>query len=230
MLAVILAGGKGTRMMPLTKDKPKAMVLLHGKPLLEHLICELKKAGIKRLLIVVGYKKEKIKEYFGNSYKGLPIAYAEQKKMLGTAHALLTAKSAAKDEKNFLVCYADVIPKSSDIKKVINAKGSAVMALRFEKNAQHFGIVKVFAGKVVSLVEKPNDFKGGALINVGLYRFTPEIFKILPKIRKSSRNEYELTDALKSLIDAGELNYVLMKKTVLDIGTLDDLKFYEKNH
>lgn len=227
MLAVVLAGGKGTRMMPLTRDRPKAMVLLKRKPLLEHLLCELKNAGIKKLAIVVGYKKEKIKEYFGESYKGMPIAYVEQKRALGTAHALLMAKSFAASEKSFLVCYADVIPKSSDIKRVINAKGNAIMAVRFEKNPERFGVVRVHSNKVVSLVEKPKNLRGKALVNVGLYRFTPQIFEILPKVRKSTRNEYELTDALKMLIDSGELRCVIMRRKVLDIGTIDDLKACE---
>jgi NDP-sugar pyrophosphorylase family protein len=224
MLAVILAGGKGLRMLPLTKEIPKAMVRLKGKPLLEWIILELKKAGVNKLAIVVGYKKEKIIEYFGKSFANLPITYVEQKRALGTAHALLQAKDIAKDEKQFIVCHGDVIAKSADIKRLIDAKGKAVVALRLEKNAERFGVIEVKRNKIVSIVEKPRGIKE-ALVNAGLYKFDSSIFELLSKLKKNRlRNEYELTDALKKLVEKNELHYIIMKQKVLDIGTIQDLE------
>ncbi len=224
MLAVVLAGGKGLRMLPLTKDRPKAMVELRGKPLLEWVLLELKKAGIRKVIIVVGYKKEKIIEYFDNSFAGLPITYVEQKRALGTAHALLQAKNVAKDEKQFIVCHGDVIAKSVDIRRLIDAKGKAVVALRLEKNAERFGVIEVKHNEIVSIVEKPKGIKE-ALVNAGLYKFDSSIFELLSKLKKNRlRNEYELTDALKKLVEKNELRYVVMKQKVLDIGTIQDLE------
>lgn len=228
MLAVVLAGGKGVRMLPLTKHVPKAMVVLKGKPILEWILLELKKAGINRFAIVVGHKKEKIIEYFGDRFAGSPIIYVEQKRALGTAHALLQAKGAAINEKQFIVCHSDVITKSDDIKRLINAEGKAVIALRIEKNAERFGVVEIGNKKVVSIVEKPKGLKE-ALVNAGLYKFDASIFEILSKLKRNpKRNEYELTDALKKLIEKGELRYIIMKQRVLDIGTIQDLKNAEK--
>ncbi len=224
MLAVVLAGGKGLRMLPLTKDRPKAMVELRGKPLLEWVLLELKKAGIRKVIIVVGYKKEKIIEYFDNSFAGLPITYVEQKRALGTAHALLQAKNVAKDEKQFIVCHGDVIAKSVDIRRLIDAKGKAVVALRLEKNAERFGVIEIKHNEIVSIVEKPKGIKE-ALVNAGLYKFDSSIFELLSKLKKNRlRNEYELTDALKKLVEKNELRYVVMKQKVLDIGTIQDLE------
>jgi len=228
MLAVILAGGKGVRMLPLTKEIPKAMVKLKGKPLLEWIILELKNAGVNKLAIVVGYKKEKIIEYFGNSFAGLPITYVEQKRALGTAHALLQAKDVAKDERQFIACHGDVIAKGTDIKRLIDAEGKAVVALRLEKNAERFGVIEVKHNKIVSIVEKPKGIKE-ALVNAGLYKFDPSIFELLSKLKRNrARNEYELTDALKKLVEKNELHYVIIKQKVLDIGTIQDLENAER--
>ncbi|MBN2127609.1 MAG: nucleotidyltransferase family protein, partial [Candidatus Diapherotrites archaeon] len=92
MNAVILAAGKGTRLKPLTDFVPKCMVELKGKPLIEWILTELKKAGIKKAVLVVGYKKEKIKEFIGEKFKGIEIEYVFQKKQLGTGNALSTGE------------------------------------------------------------------------------------------------------------------------------------------
>ncbi|MCX8190070.1 MAG: nucleotidyltransferase family protein [Candidatus Diapherotrites archaeon] len=223
MLAVILAGGKGIRMMPLTKDKPKAMIAFKGKPILEHLLDALVFAGINSFVIVVGYKKEKIIGYFGNKYKGIPIRYVAQKKPLGTAHALLQAKKLAEDKENFIVCNADVIPSVNDIKRMLIAKSKNILAIRQEDHPENFGVVSFNGNKVVSIAEKPKEAKSPSYVNVGLYKFSPEIFEIIPKLKKSRRNEYELTDALKELIARKKLKCLKMKNRVIDISKIEDL-------
>ena len=225
MLGVVLAGGKGLRMLPLTKDRPKAMVEIRGKPLLEWVLLELKKAGIRKVIIVVGYKKEKIVEHFGKRFNGLSIEYVVQKKPFGTGHALAQAKKAVEklSAKQFIVCYADVIANHKDVAKLINARRQYVMGLRYEAEPERFGVVCVKNRRVVSLTEKPKKVKKPALVNAGVYKFHREIFEILEKLRPSKRNELELTDALKKLIRKGKLGYVIMGN-VLDIGTLADLE------
>lgn len=228
MLAVILAGGKGIRMMPLTKDKPKAMVALKGKPLLEHLLNNLAVSGITGFVIVVGYKKDKITGYFGKQYKGIPIIYVTQKKPLGTAHALLQARALVAKESSFIVCNADVIPSASDIKRIIKAEGNNILAIRKEENPENFGVVQFIRNKVISIAEKPNAVKRPSYVNVGLYKFSPEIFDIVSKLKKSNRNEYELTDGLKVLIAKRKLACIKMRKDVIDISNLNDLNKWEQ--
>jgi len=225
MLAIVLAGGKGLRMLPLTRDRPKAMVELRGKPLLEWVLLELKKAGIRKVIIVVGYKKEKIVEHFGKRFKGLSIEYAVQEKALGTGHALAQAKQAVEKSlaKQFIVCHADVIANYKDIVKLIKARRKYVMGLRYEEMPERFGVVRVKNRKVVSLTEKPKKVEKHALVNAGVYKLRKEIFGILEKLEPSERNELELTDALKRLIRKGKLSYVIMNR-VLDIGTIADLE------
>lgn len=225
MLAIVLAGGKGLRMLPLTKDKPKAMAKLKGKPLLEWVLLELKKAGIRKVIIVVGYKKERIIAYFGKKFRGLRLEYVTQKKPLGTGHALAQAKNAVEkiSAKKFIVCYADVIVNHKDIIKLANVRSKYAIGLRYEAEPERFGVVHVRNRKVISLTEKPKKVEKPALVNTGYYKFNEKIFEILETLKPSERNELELTDALKKVIKKGKLGYVIMKN-VLDIGTLADLK------
>src|SRR3989344_5531342 len=107
MQAVILAAGEGKRLRPLTLDRPKPMVELLEKPILEHTIAELPPA-IDELVIVVGYKGEKIKEYFGTNWKGRPITYVEQEMPpLGTARALFSARTALRSGEKFISIMGD---------------------------------------------------------------------------------------------------------------------------
>ncbi len=223
-VAVVLAGGKGVRMLPLTRDRPKAMVIFNNKPLLEWILLELSKACIKKVILVVGYKKEKIIEYFGKSFANVSIDYVVQEKPLGTGHALLQAKQAiAKHSaKQFLVCYGDVIASCKELKKIMEAKQENVIALRYEERPERFGVVEVKNGKVMNIVEKPKRIEKPALINAGLYKLSQDVFTIIEKLEPSERGEIELTDALKKLIENGKLAYVIVED-VLDIGTINDL-------
>ena len=108
MKAVILAAGEGNRLRPLTSSRPKPIIPIVGKPLLEHTILGLKSAGIDHILLIVGYKEDIIKEYFGNGIQkfGITIEYVTQEEYLGTAHATGYARYFVGDE-NFLMMYGD---------------------------------------------------------------------------------------------------------------------------
>jgi dTDP-glucose pyrophosphorylase len=228
MKGLVLAAGKGIRMMPLTEDKPKAMVLLNGKPLLEHVLRELEKAGIKECGIIVGYKGEKIKAYFGDSYKGMKLKYFEQEKQLGTAHAVATAEEWI--DEDFILLSADVLVESPLLEELSEKKSfAAVLTLRHDDFPERYGVVEVEKNAVKKIIEKPNCAPEGALVNAGIYRFSPKIFEAIRNTKKSQRNEFELTDSIRILMESGEkVGFVELDGPCLDIGSMEELARAEK--
>ena len=189
-------------MRPLTTSRPKVMLPLAGKPMIEHLIRNVRDAGITDILLVVGYHEEAIRSWFNNgSTFGVSIRYVVQRKQLGTADALKTVEPFIQD--TFLMLNGDMILELSDIKKIIGLS-SPVMATSTTTHPESFGVVTVANTKITSLEEKSLHPKSN-IINAGAYLFKPEIFTILKKISPSSRGEYELTDALTDYISDGKL-------------------------
>ncbi len=204
MQAVVLCAGKGERLRPLTETMQKAMLPLANKPLLEIIYEELKKAGIKDIIFVVGHRKEEIKSYFGKKVK-----FAEQKEQLGTAHAIYAARKFIKGD--FLVVNGDNLVFYEDIKRVLeNFNGMATLGTFFTDDISKYGYVKVESKKVLDIIEKPKIKKAG-MINAGLYVFSDEIFNYIEKTEKSERGEYEITTTIKFLVDEGKVNYVELK-------------------
>lgn len=216
MKAVILTAGIGTRMGPLTENRPKAMLQIVNKPLLEHIILELKIAGIKDLYIVVGYCKEKIIEYFGNgSNLGVNIEYIEQKKQNGTAGAILAARNSI--DERFLVINGDTLIDGKDIERLCNTKGDAVLTAKKVGSPEQYGILYVKGDKIERIIEKPKESTSD-LANVGVYIFDHSIFDIIDNTRLSKRGEYEITDSIQSMIDSDkELRYIIIERWQ-DIG------------
>jgi len=196
--AVILAAGEGSRMRPLTYVRPKVMLPIANKPILEHLLIEASKAGIEEFIFVVGYKDEQVRDYFANGEKwGVNIAYANQRKQLGTADALKMIEGLV--EGNFLVMNGDIIVNRKDIKKLASKNDNTLSVIEV-KNTRDLGVVELSEGKVVQIYEKEVK-PPSRMANAGLYQFTPEIFSVLSLTEKSSRGEYEVTDSLKLLMD-----------------------------
>jgi len=231
MKCVVLAAGKGTRMLPLTEEIPKAMVLLGKKPLLQWHLESLVKAGAEKFCIISGWKREKIEEYFGKEFHGIPIEYVFQEKQLGNAHAIGLAEKFVSGEK-FLVSYCDVIMDSEFIKKFMefgkkSKESDAVVAVRKVSDVSKFGWIKTKGEKVLEIIEKPEKKQKG-LINAGLWFFSPKIFEEIRKTEKSKRGELEITDSVKPLIKKGKLGFLETKQKVFDIGTIGELKKAEK--
>jgi bifunctional UDP-N-acetylglucosamine pyrophosphorylase/glucosamine-1-phosphate N-acetyltransferase len=221
MKAVILAAGEGTRLKPITSSLPKPMIPIAGKPLLEHLILGLKEAGITDILIIVGYKKELIVEYFQNGQEiGVNIEYTTQHKYLGTAHATGYAKDFVKDD-NFLMMYGDIMVDPEIFSRMIQfyhkSGADGLISLLPVDNPQSYGIIKLNAEDYVEeIIEKPSpDEDVGNLANAGIYIFPPEIFKAIDRTDLSERDEYELTDSIEILID--ELDKKIMGFTIRDV-------------
>jgi len=207
--AVILAAGEGQRMRPLTANRPKVMLPIAGKPILEHLLIEVKEAGIEEFILVVGYCDKQVRNYFDNGGKwGVKIAYSEQRKQLGTADAIRMAGGVT--DGNFLVINGDVVVSRADIKRLMKSTHNTMSVIEV-KDPRGLGIVELAKDKVVNIHEKPRR-PTTLMANAGLYLFTPEIFDAISKTEKSPRGEYEITDSLQILMSRKPgLHYVEIK-------------------
>lgn len=216
MQAVILAAGKSTRTYPLTLTRPKPLLKIANRTLLEHNLESLKDF-VDEVVIIVGYKKNLIKKFLGNKYKNLKIKYVEQKQQLGTGNALLAAEKHTKND--FISLHGDDIYSSDDFGNVLKNKYS-ILAKKV-RNPGAFGVLIEKKGVLVDIIEKPQKPVSN-LVNTGLYKLDRRIFTILKKLKKSKRNEYELTDAILALAK-GKNVYCVKSKGWIPIGYPWDL-------
>ena len=208
--AVILAAGEGTRMRPLTYTRPKVMLPLAGKPILEHLILAMQQAGIADFIIICGYHDEIIRNYFGNGrHWNVNLQYVNQRKQLGTADALRMAEGFVKG--NFIMANGDVVIERQDIQSLIQSTGNVMTTIELQ-DVSNLGVVEGRDGKVVHIYEKMAE-PPSHLANAGIYLFTLDIFKAIEKTPKSLRGEYEITDSIQILVDSGmQVNYQILNK------------------
>lgn len=221
MKAVILAAGKGTRMKELTQARPKPMLPVQGRPILEHILDGLQRAGIREVCIVTGWRGETIRNHFGDGARlGLRLAYVEQPVPDGTGKAPELARDFVGTEP-FLLSYGDILVRPETYRQM----------LRRWAEGPFSGLLTVTAGEDVTqgainffdeqfclrkLVEKPTAAQVEALraegwlkpgepswYNAGIYLFRPVLFEFTARLEKSPRGEYELTDALSAMVAAG---------------------------
>ena len=200
MKAIILAAGEGSRMRPLTYTRPKVMLPIANKPILEHLLIEAKKAGIREFVFIVGYHDEQVRDYFGTGVKWeVSIDYCTQRKQLGTADALRTVEDLV--DGNFLVINGDIITHQKDIHSLTSQNDITMGVVKIE-DTRGLGVVELSKDKVVHIYEK-TEKPPSNMANAGLYLFTPDIFDAISQTSKSPRGEYEITDSLQLMIDKG---------------------------
>ena len=187
-------------MRPLTYTRPKVMLPLANKPILEHLLLELKKAGIEDFIFVVGYHGETVQSYFGGGERWqVNINYVTQRKQLGTAHALKMVEPFVSGR--FLLVNGDVLVREEDITKVVSRDEISLAMIEVE-DPRELGVAEVEGGKIKHLYEKV-EAPASHLANAGLYLLTEDIFPAISRTKKSSRGEYEITNSLQLLIDQG---------------------------
>lgn len=208
MKAIILSAGEGSRMRPLTLTKPKTMLPVAGKPIMQYNIESLRKNGIKDILLIVRYKREMVKDYFGDgSDFGVNITYKMQKDFLGTANAISYGKDFIED--SLIVLNGDIILDDEIIKDFIKkyeeSKPDTLMLLTEVEDPSAFGVVEIEDGNIRSIVEKPKKEEAPSnLVNAGIYVFNEDIFDKIDKTEISKRGEYEITDSVALQIKDGK--------------------------
>ena len=201
MKAIILAAGEGSRMRPLTYIRPKVMLPIANKPILEHLLMEAAAAGIEKYVFVVGYQDDQVRSYFGNGDRwGVKIDYVTQRKPMGTANAIKCAGNMIKG--NFLVMNGDIIASRQDITAMADRNEDAI-GVKEVKDAGGLGVVATEGNRVVSIIEKANKPPSN-LANTGIYLFTQAVFDAIDKTPKSVRGEYETTGSLQLMLEQGQ--------------------------
>jgi len=207
MKCVVLAAGEGKRMHPLTFTRPKVMLQIAGKPILEWNLLNAIATGIKEFVFVIGYKSEMVRKYFGDGKKwNISIEYVNQGKALGTAHAIGMVERFVDD---FIVLCGDTIFGSKDIRNI--TKNEISIGLVEVENAEEYGIVETKEEKVVRIYEKMNEpFTN--IINAGIYHFNKEIFNYIRKTDKSPRGEYEITDSINQLVQREKMKGIYLNE------------------
>jgi len=206
--AVLLAAGKGTRMKELTNELPKPMLHVHGKPILLHIIEGLKAASVTHFLIVVGYRAEVVKEFFGDGTAfGISIEYTHQIVQDGTGRVVELAKPFAGQDP-FVLSYGDILVASENYKRLVElADAEALISVKYNPGEVSKGGA-VFVNdrfELTDLREKPAPGEPTSpWYNAGIYTFRPSIFDFTAKLELSPRGEYELTDAIRNLGQSGK--------------------------
>ena len=219
MECVVLAAGEGKRMRPLTAKRPKVMLPLANRPMMEHLVLAAREAGITDFIFVVGYGEREIRRHFGDgSGFGIHIRYAPQRQQRGTADALRSARDFVTGP--FLLLNGDMIVKSPDIANLCSCQAPC-MSTSTTDHPQDYGVVVVENGLVTTLEEKSKHL-GSSQINAGAYFFSPDIFELIDRVQTSSRGELELTDALSYYIEEKKLTSYQLSHW-MDVGNPWDM-------
>jgi UDP-N-acetylglucosamine diphosphorylase/glucosamine-1-phosphate N-acetyltransferase len=205
MKAVVLAAGKGVRLEPITSTRPKHMIKLAGKPILERCLSGLKACGIKDVVLVVNYMADVIEGYFGDGGRlGIKIEYARQQERLGTGNALITVQSLVQED--FALVYGDLLFSADLMKKVLtkhqDEQPSATMAVVPVEQPENYGIVEVNDhDHVEKIIEKPSREEAPSnLANTGIYVFAKDIIAKAKETLTSTRGEWEIPDAITLML------------------------------
>ena len=226
---IILAGGTGTRLSPLTKSVNKQLLPLYDKPLIFYPLSILMLAGIKNVLIIVNDGQEKnFFNILGNGKRyGINIKYKVQKKPRGIADAFILGKNFIKKDNVALILGDNFFYGQSLTAKLLKAKShnsGATVFLKTVKNPESFGVAVIKKSQIKNIVEKPKKFISNQAIT-GLYFFDNEVVQIASKVKPSKRNELEITDVLKSYQSKNNLNYEEIGRGAIwsDAGKIKDL-------
>ena len=191
--AVILAAGEGQRLRPFTVNRPKVMLSIAGKPILQYVVEALANNGVRDIVLIVGYKKEQVFDYMDSGEQfGVNLTYVTQEKQLGTAHALAQAKEAIKND--FLVLPGDNLIEADTVARFVATKPEAVLVKRVN-NPVRYGVVTIDKGMLKKVIEKPREAAGN-IISTGIYAFTTEIFNFIEP-------ELDLPDVMNKMLAQG---------------------------
>jgi len=223
--AVILAAGKGTRMLPLTENMPKHIIKINGKPFLYYILRSLKDAGYEKIGVLVNYKKEQIVDYL-KTCPEFDTEIIEQEGIKGSADAVRQMKDFVGEE-NFLVLGGDNLWSAEDLARVNRDDDYVYIMSHKVDDPSKYGVLVTEGEKLIRIHEKPQEFVGD-LINTGLYRFTPDIFEAISKTELGYRGEYEIVDAISILAKDEKVKVLTLNDFWLDLGCPDDIPKVEE--
>jgi glucose-1-phosphate thymidylyltransferase len=226
MQAVVLAAGQGTRLRPLTEDKPKGLVEVDGQPILTHCFEALAGLDADELIVVVGYRGDDIVDEYGESFDGIPITYARQPQQLGLAHALNTVEAHV--DGDFMLMLGDNV-FDANLDDVVRRQRERRVDAAFlveevpYDEASRYGVCDTNEyGEITDVVEKPDDPPSN-LVMTGFYTFSPAIFHATRLVEPSDRGEYELSDAIDLLIQSGRtIDAIGLDGWRVDVGYPED--------
>jgi glucose-1-phosphate thymidylyltransferase len=228
MKGVILHGGFGSKLRPLTHTGPKQLIPIANKPNSQYVLEDLKASGITEIAIVLGnIFPEKVKEYYGDGEKfKVKIQYIQQSEPKGIAHAVNLCRDFVKNQP-FIVYLGDNLLKGgikSFVRRFQDSEYDAMILLSQVKNPERFGVAKIDKkGNLLKLVEKPKEPPSNYALT-GIYFFTPVIFKMIEKLKPSWRGELEITDAIQLLLESGHsVGYQIVQGWWKDTGTPEDI-------
>ncbi len=202
MKAVILAAGEGVRCRPLTLTRSKVMLPVANKPTVEYVVQALHDSGIRDVIMVVGYEKERVMNYFGNGMEfDVNIEYAEQNQQLGTAHTIKQVKDLVEGE--FLVLNGDNLVSEETITDLTEKHTEGVSILTATRaDATGYALVEESGGKVLKIIEGLT-LKNVHNVNTGIYIFGQDIFDAIEETLESDLGEFGITDSIQRMVDSG---------------------------
>jgi len=223
MKGVILAGGTGSRMMPLTKVTNKHLLPVYDKPMIYYPLYTLINSGIKDIMIVSGKGHAgHFLELLGSGRTlNINLRYAVQEEAGGIAQALSLVESFV-DKDSVTVMLGDNIFEDSFKEEILNFKEGAKIFLKKVPDPERFGVAGVNRDKVVSIEEKPKEPKSNYAVT-GLYIYDKNVFDIIKTLKPSGRGELEITDVNNNYLDRDQLRYSVVKGYWSDAGTFDSL-------
>ena len=227
MKGIILHGGHGTRLRPLTHTGPKQLLPIANKPMSQYCIESLKDAEITEIAIIVGgIGANKVREYYGNGEQlGVKISYIEQDEPKGIAHAINLCENFIGDEKFIVFLGDNIIQKSirNFAQNFDKSNSDASILLCKVNDPSRFGIADIKNNKIIKIIEKPKNPPTNLAVT-GIYFLTPTIFKIFEVLQPSWRNELEITDALQLLLENKyKISYDMITDYWKDTGTPEDI-------
>ncbi len=219
MKCIILAAGEGLRMKPLTNNIPKPMLKIGDRPILEWILNDLPES-VDEVILVVGYLKDQIINYFGKKFRKFNIKYVVQDDKLGTYHALELCRDLIGDDQKFIVTYADDLHEAADFKRCSESDSCAILTLEAE-DPRKFGVVELNdQGMIIGIEEKPENPKTN-LVSTGVLVLDKNVFNY--PAQQHPNGEYYLTDSIAQMIKAGHKFKALRSNFWLPIGYPEDL-------
>jgi glucose-1-phosphate thymidylyltransferase len=228
MKGIILHGGHGTRLRPLTHTGPKQLLPIANKPMSRYALEDLIDAGIRDIAILLGdIFPDKVKEFYGDGTRlGAKISYIYQDKPRGISHAIQICKDFIGSDKKFVVYLGDNILNGGIkryVSRFIESKSDAIILLCQVKEPSHFGIVTIRGKNIEKIIEKPKNSRSNLAV-IGVYFLDSSVFQIIDNLRPSYRGELEITEALQAYIDSGrKIEYYNVSGWWKDLGTPQDI-------